>query len=103
MVVKTKHSHSGVWTFTAPELNGGETLVIDTGIRLVAIGGVYTRALNNCRAIYQETARVGAPNVPPPQLTESSGQLRCTFINTAAPGNQSGGEVAIEFLHSATR
>ncbi len=103
LTTKTKHSHTGVWVLTQDMLPGGGSLAISTGIRLVGIAGNYTRALDNCRARYQETARTGAPVVPPPELTAVNGLLVCTLINTAAPGNLSGGEVEVEFKHSATR
>jgi hypothetical protein len=100
---KTQHSHTEVWTFLATDLPGGSSHAIQTGIRLVGIGGNFDRALDNCRARYQETARVGAPVVPPPELLQVGGLLVCLIENTAAPVNFSGGEVEIEFIHSAVR
>lgn len=103
LVQKTKHSHSGVWTFLAADLNGGVTLTIATGIRLVPKAGSYNSALDQCRAIFKVNAKIGTPIVPDPELTQVAGHLVCTVINSAAPGNGAGGEVEIEYLHSARR
>jgi len=103
LVQKTKHSHSGVWTLLASDLGGGVTLPIATGIRLVAKNGSYASALDQCRAIFKVNAKIGTPIVPDPELTEALGRLVCTLINSAAPGNGAGGEVTVEYLHSARR
>jgi hypothetical protein len=103
LVQKTKHSHSGVWTFLAADLNGGVTLTIATGIRLVAKNGGYNSALDQCRAIFKVNAKIGTPIVPDPELTAVNGLLVVTVINSAAPGNGAGGEVTVEYLHSARR
>jgi hypothetical protein len=103
LVQKTKHSHSGVWTFLASDLGGGVTLTIATGIRLVAKNGGYNSALDQCRAIFKVNAKIGTPIVPDPELTAVNGLLVCTIINSAPPGNGAGGEVTVEYLHSARR
>jgi hypothetical protein len=103
LVQKTKHSHSGVWTLLASDLGGGVTLPIATGIRLVAKNGGFNSALDQCRAIFKVNSKIGAPIVADPELTAVNGLLVCTLINSAAPGNGAGGEVTVEYLHSARR
>lgn len=103
LVQKMKRSHSGVWTFLVVDLNGGGTLVVDTGIRLVPKNGAYDFALDQCRCIVKIDSKVGAPVVPDPELTAVNGFLRVTLLNTAAPGNQAGGQLMAEYLHSSRR
>ena len=98
-----KHSHSVVWTFLVGDLHGGHTEAIDTGIRLVNKNGSYVAALDSCRCLVKIDSKVGVPVVPDPELTEAGGHLIVTIQNTAPPGNNAGGQMEIEYLHSARR
>ena len=100
---KTKHSHSAVWTWLVGDLHGGHTEVIATGIRLVPKGGSYNEALNQCRCLVKIDTVAGSPVIPDPELTETAGHLVVTLINTAPNGNNAGGQMSVEYLHSARR
>jgi len=100
-----------VWNIVAGDLDTGDTLVVTTDIPLPrnlamseANPNRFLASLADCRAIYQEETRIGAPNVPPPELTaNASGFLVCTLTNNGAPGSQSIGQLLIQREHSSVQ
>ncbi len=104
--------HNGVlqevWTIQAGDLDAGDTLVVPTDIRIPrdltmteANVNRFLAGLADCRAFYQEEVAVGAPNVPPPQITASAtGMVVVTLVNTGAPGSASTGELLVVKEHS---
>jgi hypothetical protein len=95
-------------TISGVSLEGGVTLPITTLIKLTPNppgtgASNYEYPLQSCRCIYKETGRVGAPVIPDPELTQVNGFVVVTLVNTAAPGNQSVGELLVWCEHSIAR
>ncbi|MBN1774493.1 MAG: hypothetical protein JXB32_24750 [Deltaproteobacteria bacterium] len=109
--IKHNKTLQEVWNIVANDLDTGDTLVITTDIPLPrnlamteANPNRFLDALQDCRAIYQEETRIGAPNVPPPELTaNANGFLVCTLTNNGAPGSESRGQLLIQREHSSVQ
>jgi hypothetical protein len=108
---KVARTLNEVWTWVPGDLPGGTSMVVTTTIPVDRDQSMTEANANrfllhnqDARAIYKETARAGAPSVSDPEITvNASGFLVVTVACAGGALDQSGGELEITLIHSATR
>jgi hypothetical protein len=99
------------WAVSAAEYDGGQTVVIDTAIRPLAVkNGAILDPLVEMEFVkvdvypnFRDSTAVGTPDLVKPVASIVGGVIRVTLANAAPPGNKVPCEVEIRRDHSVVR